>query len=396
MGSFLNTDAAAGHFQLLARDGGARRGRLHTLHGVVETPVFMPVGTRGAVKALTPAQVADTGAQIILGNTYHLNLRPGAQVVSRLGGLHKFMGWERPILTDSGGFQVFSLAKLRRMDDAGVTFQSHIDGAEVRLGPRECLDIQRALGSDIAMVLDECPPWPCAEAECAAAVRRTLRWAREFLGFAYETGFLAAGHLVFGIAQGSVHEALRRECAQALAAMDFPGYAIGGVSVGEPEPEMLAQVAVTIPHLPVFKPRYVMGVGTPPQLLKMIALGADMFDCVMPTRLARHGTAFTPDGVINLRNERHKLDERPLVEGADNYCCRHFSRAYLRHLCMSGEMSGATLLAIHNIHFFQDLMARARERIETGSFAAWAAEWIARYEAGNKENNTPDTARAED
>jgi queuine tRNA-ribosyltransferase len=340
----------------------------------------MPVGTQGTVKALTPAQVRDTGAQIILGNTYHLNLRPGTEVVRALGGLHKFMGWSGPILTDSGGFQVFSLAKLRRVDERGITFQSHIDGATLRLEPRSCLEIQRALGSDIAMVLDECPPWPCERDACAAAVERTIRWAHEFLNHAHDTGFLAAGHHVFGIVQGSVFGDLRRECAEALAALDFPGYAIGGVSVGEPEPEMLAQVAAAAPHLPVFKPRYVMGVGTPPQLLRMIALGCDMFDCVMPTRLARHGTAFTPDGCINLKNERFRLDESPLVEGADNYTCRHFSRAYLRHLVQSGEMLAATLLSIHNIWFFQDLMAQARAHIEAGDFAAWSEGWISRYE----------------
>ncbi|MDR3228447.1 MAG: tRNA guanosine(34) transglycosylase Tgt [Puniceicoccales bacterium] len=371
-------------FQLLKTDAGARRGRLHTLHGDIETPVFMPVGTQGTVKALTPEQVRETGAQIILGNTYHLNLRPGAEVVRALGGLHKFMGWDKPILTDSGGFQVFSLAKLRKLGEDGVTFQSHIDGATVRLGPRECLDIQSALGSDIAMVLDECPPWPCDRDTCAAAVRRTLRWAREFLGYADETGFLAQGHHVFGIVQGSVYADLRRECAERLAEMDFPGYAIGGVSVGEPEPEMLAQVAASAPFLPVFKPRYVMGVGTPPQLLKMIALGADMFDCVMPTRLARHGAVFTDTGQLNLRNGRFRLDERPLVAGLDNYTCRNFSRAYLRHLCVSGEMLSSTLLSIHNIHFFQDLMARARSHIEAGDFAAWSTDWIARYETGDR------------
>ncbi|MDR2863019.1 MAG: tRNA guanosine(34) transglycosylase Tgt [Puniceicoccales bacterium] len=375
-------DDNSAHFQLLACAGGARRGRLRTRHGVIETPVFMPVGTQGTVKALTPAQVAETGAQIILGNTYHLNLRPGPDVVQRLGGLHKFMNWERPILTDSGGFQVFSLAKLRRMDDSGITFQSHLDGATVRLDPRICFDIQNALGSDIAMVLDECPPWHSSAEDCAAAVRRTVRWAGQFYGCAHEAGFLASGHHVFGIVQGSIYEDLRRECAQALAALDFSGYAIGGVSVGEPEPEMLAQVAATTPHLPVYKPRYVMGTGTPPQLLRMIALGADMFDCVMPTRLARHGSFFTPDGLCNIRNERFRLDEAPLVEGADNYTCRHFSRAYVRHLCQAQEILASTLLSIHNIHFFQDLMAQARAHIEAGDFSAWAAAWMARYEAG--------------
>jgi queuine tRNA-ribosyltransferase len=371
----------APHFELLRRDGGARRARLHTRHGTIETPVFMPVGTQGTVKALTPAQIHDTGAQIILGNTYHLNLRPGPQIIASLGGLHKFIGWDKPILTDSGGFQVFSLAKLRRMDATGITFQSHIDGATVRLGPRECLDIQRALGSDIAMVLDECAPWPCERDASAAAVDRTLRWAHEFLGYAHDTGFLAAGHHVFGIVQGSIYEDQRRACAQALAALDFPGYAIGGVSVGEPEPEMLAQVAAAAPHLPEFKPRYVMGVGTPPQLLKMIALGADMFDCVMPTRLARHGAFFTPDGPGNIRNECHRLDPAPLVDGLDNYTCRHFSRAYLRHLHQSQEMLASTLLSIHNIHFFQDLMSQARAHIEHGDYAPWSAAWIARYES---------------
>jgi queuine tRNA-ribosyltransferase len=369
-------------FQLLCRDGGARRGCLHTRHGDIQTPVFMPVGTQGTVKALTPAQVRETGAQIILGNTYHLNLRPGPEVIRALGGLHKFMGWDGPILTDSGGFQVFSLSKLRRMDESGITFQSHIDGATVRLGPRECLEIQRALGSDIAMVLDECPPWPCERDACAAAVERTLRWAREFLGLAQESGFLDAGHHVFGIVQGSIFGDMRRDCAQALAAMDFPGYAIGGVSVGEPEPEMLAQVAAATPYLPEFKPRYVMGVGTPPQLLQMISLGADMFDCVMPTRLARHGTFFTPEGTRNIRNECFKLDESPLVAGLGNYACRHFSRAYIRHLHQTGEMLAATLLSIHNIHFFQDLMAQARSHIEQGDYATWSAAWMGRYNAG--------------
>ena len=368
-------------FQILACDGGARRARLHTRHGDIETPVFMPVGTQGTVKAMTPVQVAETGSQIILGNTYHLNLRPGVEVIRQLGGLHKFMNWPHPILTDSGGFQAFSLAKLRRMDESGITFQTHIDGATIRLGPRECLDIQRALGSDIAMVLDECPPWPSDRDACSGAVRRTLRWAREFLDFARECGHLASGHHVFGIVQGSVFEDLRRECARALTEMDFPGYAIGGVSVGEPEPEMLAQVAASVSFLPVDKPRYVMGVGTPPQLLKMIALGADMFDCVMPTRLARHGSAFTPDGLLNIRNGCYRLDERPIVEGLDNYTCRHFSRAYLRHLHLSQEMLAATLLSIHNIHFFQDLMAQARTHIEAGDYATWASAWIDRYES---------------
>lgn len=360
----------------------ARRCELRTRHGNVQTPVFMPVGTQGTVKSLTPAQVKETGAQIILGNTYHLNLRPGSETVRALGGLHAFMRWDGPILTDSGGFQVFSLAKLRKITDAGITFASHLDGARITLTPRSCLDIQTALGSDVAMVLDICPPFPATKKDVAEADRITLRWAKEFLGYAIDDGFLAAGHHVFGIVQGGIYEDLRRECAEALAQVDFPGYAIGGVSVGEPEPEMLMQVAACTPFLPHFKPRYVMGVGTPPQILKMIALGADMFDCVMPTRLARHGTAFTPTGTLNIKNEKFKLDESPLVENLDNYTCRNFSRAYLRHLFVSGEMLSSVLLSIHNIHFFQDLMRQAREHLEAGDFSPWSREWIARYEEG--------------
>lgn len=372
------------HFTVLKTDpaSSARRGELRTLHGAVQTPVFMPVGTQGSVKSLTPAQVKETGAQIILGNTYHLNLRPGPETVRALGGLHAFMRWDGPILTDSGGFQAFSLSKLRKITDSGITFASHLDGARVTLTPKSCLDIQRALGSDIAMALDICPPFPATKRDVAEADATTLRWEKEILDYATETGFLAEGHHVFGIVQGSVFEDLRRECAEELAQLDFPGYAIGGVSVGEPEPEMMKQVAAATPFLPWFKPRYVMGVGTPPQLLKMIALGADMFDCVMPTRLARHGTAFTPDGTINIKNEKYKLDPAPLVEGLENYTCRNFSRAYLRHLFVAGEMLSATLLSIHNIHFFQDLMRQAREHIEAGDYTPWAREWIARYEAG--------------
>lgn len=372
------------HFKILKTDAAsaARRCELTTRHGTIQTPVFMPVGTQGTVKSLTPAQVAETGAQIILGNTYHLNLRPGAATVRALGGLHKFMNWEKPILTDSGGFQVFSLAKLRKITDSGISFASHLDGSRVTLTPQSCLEIQDALDSDIAMVLDICPPFPATKKEVAEANQTTLRWAREFLGYAHESGFIARGHHVFGIVQGGIYDDLRRECAEQLAEMDFPGYAIGGVSVGEPEPEMLQQVGAATPFMPVFKPRYVMGVGTPPQLLKMIALGADMFDCVMPTRLARHGTAFTPTGTINIKNEKYKLDETPLVEGLDNYTCRNFSRAYLRHLYISGEMLSSTLLSIHNIHFFQDLMRQAREHIEAGDFSAWSREWCTRYSNG--------------
>jgi queuine tRNA-ribosyltransferase len=373
----------ASHFQLIDKDvsTGARRGRLSTVHGTVETPVFMPVGTQGTVKAVTPAHLSEIGAQIILGNTYHLNLRPGSGLIRELGGLHRFMGWDGPILTDSGGFQVFSLSKLREIREDGVAFQSHLDGSKLFLGPREVMDIQANLGSDIAMVLDECPPWPVDREACARACGRSLRWATRCREIAVESGFLASDRLVFAIAQGSTYDDLRRQAAEQLAALDFSGYAVGGVSVGEPEPEMLKQVAATTPFLPADKPRYTMGLGTPPQILRMVALGVDMFDCVLPSRVARHGLAFTPDGPINLRNERFRADPAPVVEGLDNYTCRNFSRAYLRHLMTAGEMLGGTLLTIHNLHFYLDLMRQARAHIEAGDFGTWHLSWIARYEA---------------
>ena len=371
------------HFQLLGTDAAtaARRGRLQTRHGSIETPMFMPVGTQGTVKALSPVQLREIGAQIILGNTYHLNLRPGSPLVRELGGLHAFMQWDGPILTDSGGFQVFSLAKLREIREDGVAFASHLDGRRLFLGPREVMTIQQELGSDIAMVLDECPPWPCSRDECARAVERSLRWAAECRRIAEGDGFLAAGHHVFAIVQGSTFDELRREAAEALTALDFPGYAVGGVSVGEPEPEMLKQVGATTPFLPADRPRYTMGLGTPPQLLRMIALGVDLFDCVLPSRVARNGLVFTPDGPLNLRNEQYRADARPLVEGLANYTAR-FSRAYLRHLTLAGEILGCTLLTLHNLHFYLDLMAQARQHLEAGDYGSWHRGWIARYEAG--------------
>lgn len=373
----------ASHFQLLGKDSTtqARRGRLSTLHSTVETPIFMPVGTQGTVKAVTPVHLREIGAQIILGNTYHLNLRPGSDLIRELGGLHSFMGWDGPILTDSGGFQVFSLSKLREISDQGVAFQSHLDGAKLFLGPKEVMGIQANLGSDIAMVLDECPPWPVDRDLCAQACSRSLAWARRCKEVALESGFLGSGHHVFAIVQGSTYDDLRREAAEELSALDFSGYAVGGVSVGEPEPEMLKQVAATTPFLPADKPRYTMGLGTPPQILKMVALGVDMFDCVLPTRVARNGLAFTPDGPINLRNEKFRSDPRPLVEGLDNYTCRNFSRAYLRHLITAGEMLGGTLVTIHNLHFFLNLMEQARAHIEAADFGPWHISWIRRYEA---------------
>ena len=373
----------AEHFQLLKTDTAtaARRGRLTTLHGVIETPIFMPVGTQGTVKSLTPAHLREIGAQIILGNTYHLNLRPTSELIGELGGLHKFMGWDGPILTDSGGFQVFSLAKLRKMHDDGVEFQSHLDGKSLFLGPREVMAIQKNLGSDIAMVIDECPPWPCERDATAKACARSLRWAKQCKQIAADNGFFAGGHHVFAIVQGSTYDDLRREAAESLAALDFPGYAVGGVSVGEPEPEMLKQVGATTPFMPADKPRYTMGLGTPPQLLKMVALGVDMFDCVLPSRVARNGLVFTPDGPINLRNEKFRADPRPISAEVHNYTTQ-FSRAYLRHLTVAGEILSCTLLTLHNLHFYLDLMTQVRAHIEAGDYATWHRAWVERYEEG--------------
>ena len=368
-------------FTVSATDGAARRGELELAHGKVQTPAFMPVGTYGTVKAMSPAELTEIGADIVLGNTFHLWLRPGLEVIAKHGGLHRFMGWDGPILTDSGGFQVFSLAKLRDIRDDGVAFQSHLDGAKLFLGPKEVMGIQQNLGSDIAMVLDECPPWPCERDDCARAVARSRRWAEQCRQIATDSGFLAAGHHVFAIVQGSTFDDLRREAAESLAALDFPGYAVGGVSVGEPEPEMLKQVGATTPFLPANKPRYTMGLGTPPQLLRMVALGVDMFDCVLPTRVARNGLVFTPDGPLNLRNEQYRADPRPIVEGLANYTA-NFSRAYLRHLTLAGEILSCTLLTIHNLHFYLDLMAQARAHLDAGDFDSWHRAWIGRYEAG--------------
>lgn len=370
-------------FNVLQKDTGtaARRGRLSTLHGDVETPIFMPVGTQGTVKGLLPDQLKTLGAQIILGNTYHLNLRPTSELIRDLGGLHAFMRWERPILTDSGGFQVFSLAKLRKIKPEGIHFQSHIDGRKAVLTPERVIDIQANLGSDIAMVLDECPPAEATREACVEAVERTVRWAGQARSYADSTGFLEKGHLVFGIVQGSRFKDLREHCAAELMAMDFPGYAIGGVSVGEPEEEMIPQVQACTAVLPEEKPRYVMGVGTPPQLLKMIAAGADMFDCVMPTREARHGIAFTDNGKINLKNNRFREDKRPLMESFSDCETGSFSRSYIRHLINSGEILGGVLLTLHNLRFYLDLMDKARRHIEAGDYDSWYKQWIDKFKS---------------
>jgi len=362
----------------------ARRGCLRTRHGFIQTPIFMPVGTQATVKSVTPSQLKDIDAQIILGNTYHLNLRPGPDLVAEMGGLHEFMNWDRPILTDSGGFQVFSLAKFRKINDEGIRFKSHIDGREIYLTPESCMDIQMKLGSDIAMVLDECPPYGADYKSVRMAVDRSLRWAKQCKTICSDSGFLDKGHHLFGIVQGLNFADMRKECALALSEMDFPGYAIGGVSVGEPEPEMLEAIDASTPYLPENKPRYAMGLGTPPQLLKMIALGIDMFDCVMPTREARHGSAFTPYGKLNIKNSRFKKDPKPLVGNLNNYTSE-FSRSYLRHLFVTQEILSCTLLSIHNLHFLLDLMRQAREHIEIGDFSTWSKAWIECYESGSIE-----------
>ena len=352
----------------------ARLGRLTTAHGVVDTPVYMPVGTQASVKALDPRELREMGTQIILGNTYHLNIRPGLDILRAAGGLHQFMNWNLPILTDSGGFQVFSLAKIRKIKPHGVEFRSHLDGSPLFLGPKEAMEIQRTLGSDIAMVFDECPPHDAPAREQRLAVERTLRWARECRDLPR-----AHGQLVFGIVQGGSNAALREECAKSLVAMDFDGYAIGGVSVGEPEPEMLKAIELTAPFLPAHKARYAMGLGTPAQMMELIARGVDMFDCVLPTRVARNGTAYTRRGALGIKGGSYKADFRPIEEGCACFACKHFTRAYLRHLLNVNEILGLRMLSVHNSHLFLQLMTDARAHLAAGTFAPFYREFIANY-----------------
>ena len=363
-------------FELLKTDGQtkARLGRLTTAHGVVDTPVFMPVGTQASVKALDPRELLETGTQIILGNTYHLNIRPGLEIIRAAGGLHKFMSWAGPILTDSGGFQVFSLAKIRKIQAHGVEFRSHLDGTLLFLGPKEAMEIQRTLGSDIAMVFDDCPPHTSTPRELRAAVDRTIRWAREC-----REQPRGDGQLVFGIAQGAANAALREECAKALVALEFDGYAIGGVSVGEPEPEMMKAIEITEPWLPANRPRYAMGLGTPAQLVELVARGVDMFDCVLPTRVARNGTAFTRKGSTSIKAGSNKSNFGPIEEGCECYACRHFTRAYLRHLLNVEEILGLRMLSVHNSHMFLKLMADVRRTIADGTFAEFRRDFVANY-----------------
>ena len=368
-------------FELLKTDTTtkARLGRLTTAHGVVDTPVYMPVGTQASVKALDPRELNEMGTQIILGNTYHLNIRPGLEVMRAAGGLHKFMNWEKPILTDSGGFQVFSLAKIRKVKEHGVEFRSHLDGSLLFIGPKESMEIQRVLGSDIAMVFDECPPHDAPAKDQRLAVERTIRWAREC-----REQPRADGQKVFGIVQGGNNPALREECAKAIVPMDFDGYAIGGVSVGEPEPEMLQAIEFSVPHLPEHKARYAMGLGTPAQMLELIARGVDMFDCVLPTRVARNGTAYTRRGALGIKGGSYKIDFRPLEEGCDCFACKHFTRAYLRHLLKANEILGLRMLSVHNSHMYLKVMSDARAHLAAGTFAEFYREFIANFKPSER------------
>lgn len=348
----------------------ARRAKLDTPHGSIDTPVFMPVGTRASVKGLTPAQLADTGSRIILANTYHLMLRPGPEVIARRGGLHSFMAWPDPILTDSGGFQVFSLAQLATVTDEGVDFRSHIDGARMRLDPQRAMDIQNQLGADIIMAFDQCPPYPCEVPQVEQAVARTMRWAREC-----RQQHRREDQALFAIVQGGVHENLRLRCAEALCELDFPGYAVGGLSVGESHEQMMEVLDYLPQHLPESRPRYLMGVGMPRDILGAVRRGIDMFDCVLPTRNGRNAYAFAPKGPLKLRNEKHKYSDEPLQEGCDCYACTHFGRGYIRHLFIVEEMLGPILTSIHNLRFFQRFMARIRELIEQDDLSRIEVEY---------------------
>jgi queuine tRNA-ribosyltransferase len=361
-------------FELLAVDGNARRGRLHTPHGVVETPMFMPVGTQATVKGLTPDQLAAAGARIVLGNTYHLALRPGDELIAELGGLHRFMAWDGPILTDSGGFQVYSLAQSRKITDHAATFRSHIDGSLLELTPERAVRIQENLGSDVAMCLDECPPADVGAEYRRVAVGRTVLWAARC-----RDAHKRADQALFGIVQGGMDLSLREGCARSLVAMDFPGYALGGFSVGETPEQMAQALPACAAFLPERKPRYLMGVGRPEDILTGIAAGLDLFDCVMPTRNGRNALAFTDAGVVRIRNAKHKRDPDPLESGCPCYACLHFSRAYLHHLFLAQEMLGPTLLSLHNVAYYLRLVARAREAIGRGEFATFRAVRVARW-----------------
>jgi queuine tRNA-ribosyltransferase len=379
-------------FELLKTDAltKARLGRLTTKHGVVDTPVFMSVGTQGSVKAIDPRELIEMGTQIILGNTYHLNIRPGMEIIRAAGGLHNFINWQKPILTDSGGFQVFSLAKIRKVKTHGVEFRSHLDGSPLFLGPKEAMEIQRTLGSDVAMVFDECPPHDAPARDQRNAIERTIRWAKEC-----REQPRAEGQLVFGICQGGSNPELREQCAKAIVALEFDGYAIGGVSVGEPEPEMMKAVELAEPHLPAHKARYAMGLGTPAQMVELVARGVDMFDCVLPTRVARNGTAFTRKGQFGLKGGAYKADFRPIEAGCECFACKHFTRAYLRHLLNVNEIVGLRMVSLHNTYMYVKLMEDVRAALAAGTFADFYREFIANFVPSQKILSQREVAKLE-
>lgn len=366
-------------YELQAKDGLARRGEVTTAHGTFQTPAFMTVGTAGTVKGLTPDQLRTTGAEVVLGNTYHLMLRPTAELVDRHGGLHKFMNWPHPILTDSGGYQVMSLSGLRKITEEGVKFQSHIDGSKHNLTPERSMEIQHLLDSNITMVLDECTPYPATHEEAAHSMRRSMRWA-ERCRKAFKD---RDGYGLFGIVQGSTYEDLRKESAEALIDVGFEGYAVGGLAVGEGQKIMFEVLDHTMPHLPEDKPRYLMGVGKPSDLVGAVARGIDMFDCVLPTRSGRNAQAFTHRGALNMRNKRHQDDHRPVDDQCKCMCCTQFSRAYLRHLFVAKEMLGPILLTIHNLAYYQELMAGMRDAIAAGTFKAFQEEFHKLQDGGD-------------
>ena len=373
------------HYELIAEDTetGARAGMLHTPHGKIETPIFMPVGTQATVKTLDQHDLIEAQAQIILGNAYHLYLRPGHELIDRMGGLHQFMNWSRPILTDSGGFQVFSLGDLNKISEEGVRFQSHLDGSSHLFTPESVMEIEHGLGADIIMAFDECTPYPCERDYAEKSMRRTLRWAERCIKRHQELSAQRTHRppqALFGIVQGSVYPDLRRTCAQELIQMDLPGYAIGGLAVGEPRDSMFGVIRETTPLLPNGKPRYLMGVGLPNDLVEAVGAGADMFDCVVPTRNARNGTVFARNGRLRLKNAAHAEDPQPLESDCACKTCSHYSRAYLRHLFKTNEVLGMHLATFHNVFFFQQLMRDMRDAIISGHFAAWQADFFALYQ----------------
>jgi len=373
-------------FELVKSENGVRRGRLSFDRGTIETPAFMPVGTYGTVKAMTPEELLDTGAEIILGNTFHLMLRPGTDIIRKHGDLHDFMHWDKPILTDSGGFQVYSLAEMRKITEQGVLFNSPVDGSKIELTPESSMRIQRDLGSDIVMIFDECTPYPATEQQAADSMQLSLRWAArcktahaDYQGERDSASYSHRPAALFGIVQGGMYEGLRRESAQALIAMDFDGYAVGGLSVGEPMAERNEVLDYTVPELPTDKPRYLMGVGRPEDIIEAVRRGIDVFDCVIPTRHARTGFLYTSSGILKIRNSRYQDDTRPVDEQCDCYTCRNYTRSYLRHLDKCGEILGARLNTMHNLYFFQQLMREIRQAIEHGRFDQFADDFYRRY-----------------